>query len=110
MSGKKLNIKATDPQKLRGTLSTVGMSGDIKSLIQEYHQDSSSIKPSTRVMLRKSSQKSTSISASITSFEKSKKVYDPYEMTSFEEGTPKIKSNIPKGAPKKIKLLTDSST
>ena len=61
-------------------------------------------------MLRKSSSKrSDGISASITSHDRSiKKVYDPYEMTSFEEGTPKLKVNIPSGAPRKIKL-TDSS-
>ena len=97
-SGKKLNIKTSDPPKLRGVQSSVGMSCDIKSLIQEFHQDNSSIQQ--KVLLRKSSQKS----ASIASNERTKKRYDPYEMTSFEEGTPKIKPNIPSGAPKKIKL------
>ena len=44
MSGKKIPTKASDPPKLRGVQSTIGMSCDIKSLIQEFHQDNSNLK------------------------------------------------------------------
>lgn len=52
-----------------------------------------------------SSQKFESISASITSYDHKRNVYDPYDVTSFEE-TP-TKSKIPK-APLKIKLAEGS--
>ena len=50
----------------------------------------------------KTSQNFGSISASITSYDHKRSVYDPYDVTSFEE-TPAKKKYTP-GAPLKIKL------
>jgi hypothetical protein len=56
----------------------------------------------------KTSQNFGSISASITSYDHKRNVYDPYDVTSFEEKTPSMKKNTLPKAPLKIKLAEGS--
>ena len=79
------------------------MTSDIKSMIQEFYQENTSLK--SKVSLKgmgKTSQNFGSISASITSYDHKRSVYDPYDVTNFEE-TP-VKNKSTPGAPLKIKL------
>jgi hypothetical protein len=87
MSGKKLKLKPSASKELRGTQSTVGMSCDIKSLIDEFHQDTGSLKErvSSRGALGRSTTSNfVSLSSSIISSSK-KPRYDPYDVTSIEK-------------------------
>ena len=92
------------------------MSCDIKSLIEEFHQDTSSIKERVHSRgMRRTSGNFVSISSSITSSAK-KSRYDPYDVTntSFDdENLAKKKSITSKkpipGGPLKIKLIDKSS-